>query len=156
MCKQLFSLGFLGVVLSSAAGCEAGLNADDPASSTQAVSPQQGWTRVEPSITADVQAGRSRDVIVMLADEHPEKGIHGPAHYGGAPMTIMLYTTDCDDTYKKAIAAGSKSLREPTDQFYGDRMAGVEDPFGFQWYIATHVKDVSEEEMKAAMAGQAS
>jgi len=99
---------------------------------------------------------RIGDSIVMLADEHPEKGIHGPAHYGGAPMTIMLYTTDCDDTYKKAIAAGSKSLREPTDQFYGDRMAGVEDPFGFQWYIATHVKDVSEEEMKAAMAGQAS
>jgi PhnB protein len=71
-------------------------------------------------------------------------------------MTLMFYAEDCDALYKKAIAAGSKSLREPTDQFYGDRMAGVEDPFGFQWYIATHIKDMSPEEMKAAMAGQAS
>jgi len=102
---------------------------------------------------AEIRIGNS---IVMLADEHPERGIHGPAHYGGAPMTLMFYTEDCDATYQKAIAAGSKSLREPTDQFYGDRMAGIEDPFGFQWYIATHVKDVSPEEMKAAMAEQPS
>ena len=102
---------------------------------------------------AEIRIG---DSIVMLADEAPEKGIHGPAHYGGAPMTLMFYTDDCDAIYNKAIAAGSKSLREPTDQFYGDRMAGIEDPFGFQWYVATHVRDVSEEDMKAAMAGQTS
>jgi PhnB protein len=100
---------------------------------------------------AEIRIG---DSIVMLADEAPERGIHGPAHYGGAPMTLMFYAEDCDGIYRKALAAGSKSLREPTDQFYGDRMAGIEDPFGFQWYIATHIKDVSEEEMKAAMAGQ--
>jgi PhnB protein len=100
---------------------------------------------------AEIRIG---DSVVMLADEFPERGIHGPAHYGGAPMTLMFYTEDCDAIYKKAMAAGSKSLREPTDQFYGDRMAGLEDPFGFQWYVATHIKDVSEEEMKAAMAGQ--
>ena len=70
MRKQLFPWGFVGLVLTTAAGCESsGLNVDDPASSAQAASPEQGWTRVEPSITADVQAGRSRDVIVMLADE---------------------------------------------------------------------------------------
>jgi PhnB protein len=102
---------------------------------------------------AEIRIG---DSVVMLADEFPERGIHGPAHYGGAPMTLMFYTEDCDAIYNKAIAAGSKSMREPTDQFYGDRMAGLEDPFGFQWYVATHIKDVSEEEMKAAMAGQAS
>lgn len=100
---------------------------------------------------AEIRIG---DSIVMLADEAPERGIHGPAHYGGAPMTLMFYTRNCDATYRKAIAAGSKSLREPADQFYGDRMAGVQDPFGFQWWIATHVKDVSEAEMKAAMAEQ--
>jgi PhnB protein len=102
---------------------------------------------------AEIRIG---DSVVMLADEAPERGIHGPAHYGGAPMTLMFYTEDCDAIYQKAIGAGSKSLREPTDQFYGDRMAGIEDPFGFQWYIATHVKDLSPEEMKAAMAGQPS
>ena len=102
---------------------------------------------------AEIRIG---DSVVMLADEFPERGIYGPAHYGGAPMTLMFYAEDCDAIYKKAMAAGSKSVREPTDQFYGDRMAGIEDPFGFQWYIATHIKDVSEEEMKAAMAGQPS
>jgi PhnB protein len=97
---------------------------------------------------------RFGDSVVMLADEHPERGIHGPEHYGGAPMTLMFYTEDCDGIYRKALGAGAKSVREPTDQFYGDRMAGVEDPFGFQWYIATHIKDVSPEEMNAAMAAQ--
>ncbi|HEX4036578.1 MAG TPA: VOC family protein [Acidobacteriaceae bacterium] len=100
---------------------------------------------------AEIRIG---DSVVMLADEAPERGIHGPEHYGGAPMTLMLYIENCDGVYEKAIAAGSKSLREPADQFYGDRMAGVEDPFGFHWYIATHVKDVSMEEMQAAMKEQ--
>jgi PhnB protein len=100
---------------------------------------------------AEIRIG---DSVVMLADEHAERGIFGPVHYGGVPMTLMLYVENCDGVYAKAIAAGSKSLREPTDQFYGDRMAGIEDPFGFQWYIATHVKDVSPEEMQAAMKEQ--
>ncbi|MGD0366658.1 MAG: VOC family protein [Acidobacteriaceae bacterium] len=98
---------------------------------------------------AEIRLG---DSVVMLADEYPERGIHGPEHYGGAPMTLMFYTEDCDRIYQNALAAGAKSVREPTDQFYGDRMAGIEDPFGFQWYIATHIKDVSPEEMEAAMA----
>jgi PhnB protein len=100
---------------------------------------------------AEIRLG---DSVVMLADEYPERGIHGPQHYGGAPMTIMFYTEGCDAVYHKAIAAGAKSLREPTDQFYGDRMAGIEDPFGFQWYIATHIKDLSPEEMQAAASAQ--
>lgn len=102
---------------------------------------------------AEVRIG---DSVLMLADEFPERGIHGPAHYGGAPMTLMFYTENCDGVYAKAMAAGAKSMREPADQFYGDRMAGVEDPFGFQWYIATHVKDVTPEEMQAAMKEQRS
>ena len=99
---------------------------------------------------AEIRLG---DSVVMLADEHPERGIFSPAHFGGATSSLMLYVEHCDAVYKKALAAGAKSLREPTDQFYGDRMAGVEDPFGFQWWIATHVKDVSPEEMQAT-AGQ--
>jgi PhnB protein len=59
---------------------------------------------------AEIRIG---DSVVMLADEFPERGIHGPAHYGGAPMTLMFYTEDCDAIYNKAIAAGSKSMREP-------------------------------------------
>jgi PhnB protein len=100
---------------------------------------------------AEVRMG---DSVLMLADEFPERDIYGPAHYGGAPMTLMLYMENCDAVYAKALAEGAKSLREPADQFYGDRMSGVVDPFGFQWYIATHVKDVSPEEMQAGMKEQ--
>lgn len=100
---------------------------------------------------AEMQFG---DSIIMLADEAPERGVHGPQHYGGAPFCLAYYVEDCDAIYRQAIAAGAKSVREPADQFYGDRSAGVEDPFGFQWYLATHVRDVSPEEMKAAMKEQ--
>jgi len=94
---------------------------------------------------AEIQLG---DSCIMLADEHPETGIYSPAHFGGSPVSIMFYVEDCDATYKQALAAGAKSLREPADQHYGDRMAGVEDPFGFQWWIGTHMKDVSMEELQ--------
>jgi len=97
---------------------------------------------------AEIQIG---DSVIMLADEFPEKDIYSPKHFGGSAVSIMLYVEDCDATYKQALNAGAKSLREPADQFYGDRTAGVEDPFGFQWWLGTHVKDVSMEDMQAAM-----
>jgi PhnB protein len=94
------------------------------------------------------------DSVIMLADEAPGRGVHSPAHYGGAPFSLAYYVEDCDAVYHRAVAAGAKSIREPADQFYGDRSAGVEDPFGFQWYLATHIRDVSAEEMTAAIAEQ--
>jgi|SRR5579883_2958766 len=97
---------------------------------------------------AEIQIG---DSVVMMADENAATGVHSPEHYGGVPMSLMLYVHDCDVVYNQAIAAGAKSLREPADQFYGDRMAGVADPFGFHWWIGTHIKDVSMEEMKQHM-----
>jgi PhnB protein len=94
---------------------------------------------------AEIEIG---DSCIMMADEHPEIGAYSPEHYGGSPVSLMVYVTDCDAVYAKALAAGAKSEREPADQFYGDRMAGVVDPFGFRWYIGTHIKDVSPEELK--------
>jgi PhnB protein len=67
------------------------------------------------------------------------------------PAGFYLYVPDCDETYKRAMRAGAKSLMEPADQFYGDRNAGVEDEAGNQWWIATHVEDVSHEEMQRRM-----
>lgn len=96
---------------------------------------------------AEIQLG---DSVIMLADEFPDKQIYSPKHFGGSAISIMFYADDCDATYKQALAAGAKSLREPADQFYGDRTAGVEDPFGFQWWIQTHIKDVSIEELQNA------
>ena len=96
------------------------------------------------------------DSVVMLADEDPERGIRGPARYGGAPFSLMFYAEECDAVYRQALTAGAKSLREPANQFYGDRSAGVEDPFGFQWWRGTHVKDISPEELEATAAEQQS
>jgi PhnB protein len=90
------------------------------------------------------------DCCVMMADEHPEIGAYSPEHYGGSPARMHLYVEDCDAVYKNALAAGAKSEREPKDQFYGDRTAGVMDPFGYQWYVSTHIRDVSKEELEQA------
>jgi uncharacterized glyoxalase superfamily protein PhnB len=66
------------------------------------------------------------------------------------PVTAMLhlYVEDCDAVYQRALDAGAESLNEPTDQFYGDRSGGVRDKWGNQWYISTHVEDVTPDEMR--------
>lgn len=67
------------------------------------------------------------------------------------PARIQLYTEDTDAAYRRALEAGATSLREPGDQFYGDRTAGVKDPVGNQWWISTHKEDVSPEELQRRM-----
>ena len=96
---------------------------------------------------AEVEIG---DSVVMLADEAPHMDAFSVEHFGGSPVSLMIYTEDCDSMYSQALAAGAHSLREPTDQPYGDRMAGVRDPFGYKWWIATHIKDMSPQEMAAS------
>ena len=88
---------------------------------------------------AEIQIGDSR---LMLADEFPERGIHSPRHYGGSPVTIMLYVEDVDAIYAQALAAGATVERPLADQPYGDRNGGLFDPFGHRWFVATHTKDV--------------
>jgi PhnB protein len=77
------------------------------------------------------------DSIVCMADEATHAGAYSAEHYGGSPVSLLLYVDDCDSGYRRALDAGATSLREPADQPYGDRMSGVQDPFGFQWWIAT-------------------
>jgi PhnB protein len=88
------------------------------------------------------------DSIVMLADEAPGMGHRGPQAFGGTPVSLVLYVEDVDTVFKRATAAGGKTVRPVENQFYGDRMGTLEDPFGHLWSIATHVEDVSTEEMK--------
>ncbi len=95
---------------------------------------------------AELQIG---DSVVMLADESPQMDAFAPAHFGGSPISLLIYTADCDAVYAQAVACGAEGIRPPADQPYGDRMSGVKDPFGYRWYIATHIKDVSYEEMTA-------
>jgi PhnB protein len=96
---------------------------------------------------AEMQLGDSR---IMMADEHPQIEAYGAKHYGGSPISLMFYTEDCDAMYVRALAAGAESLREPADQPYGDRMAGIQDPFGYKWWIGTSIKKMSVEEMEEA------
>ena len=98
---------------------------------------------------AEITIGESK---LMLADEHPEMGYLGPQ--GRSPVTLVINTDDTDAMFARAVAAGAKVEREPKTQFYGDRNAGVIDPFGHTWYMSTHVEDVSEEEMQRRMAAE--
>ena len=94
---------------------------------------------------AEIKIG---DSPIMLADESPEMGARSPESYGGSAVGLMLYVPDVDETVKRAVGAGAKLDRAVEDKFYGDRMGSIIDPFGHIWYIATHVEDVSPDEMK--------
>ena len=94
---------------------------------------------------AEIQVGGS---VIMLADEFPQMGFRGPKSVGGTPVSLMLYVTNVDEVFKRAVDAGAKALRPVADQFYGDRMGTLEDPFGHVWSIGTHVEDVPPEEMR--------
>jgi PhnB protein len=86
---------------------------------------------------AEVRIG---DSVIMVADAQGDE-------YKPMAAGIHLYVEDCDVTYKRAIGAGATSVREPQDQFYGDRSADVKDQFGNKWWIATHKEDMSKEEI---------
>jgi PhnB protein len=95
---------------------------------------------------------RVGDSVIMLSDEFPEIGARSPETVGGSPVTIHLYVEDVDTVFKQAVAAGAKVKRPVADQFYGDRMGGVKDPFGYTWWIATHKEDLSSEEIQKRAA----
>lgn len=94
------------------------------------------------------------DSCVMLADEHPEIGALGPTTVGGSPVSLHLYVEDVDAVVARAVAAGATLVRPVADQFYGDRVGGVADPFGHRWFIATHKEDLSPEELQRRAATQ--
>lgn len=93
---------------------------------------------------AEMQIGDSR---VMLSDEFPAWQSLSPHTIGGTAGTLMIYVEDVDAAFKKAVDAGAKVTSEPTDQFWGDRVAGILDPYGHKWSLAMHVEDVTPEEI---------
>ena len=101
---------------------------------------------------AEIKIG---DSVIMLADEHPEIQARGPQHYGGSPVSILLYVADVDALFKQAVAAGGTEVRPVADQFYGDRSGTLKDPFGHSWHLSTHKEDVSPEELNRRMAALA-
>src|SRR5262249_12449532 len=92
---------------------------------------------------AEVQIGDSR---TFLNDEYPEMGAISPQGLKGTPVTIHLQVEDVDSLYQQAVSAGAQVVMPLADQFWGDRYGMVTDPFGHQWSIASHVKDMTPEE----------
>jgi len=90
------------------------------------------------------------DSVFMLSDEYPEMKCQSPNSIGGSQVSMYVYVEDVDSIFDKAVTAGAKVLDPVKDQFWGDRHGRLEDPFGHLWSIATHKKDLSEEEMKSA------
>jgi len=98
---------------------------------------------------AELKFGDSR---VMIADEFPEMEFKSPRAFGGSPVHIHLYIDAVDAVVAQAVAAGAKVVRPVADQFYGDRLGTVSDPWGHVWHVSTHIEDLTEEEMKKRAA----
>jgi len=98
---------------------------------------------------AEIQIG---DAVIMLSDEAADMDHLGPKKLGGSPVSIMVYVEKVDDVFAKAIKAGAKEIAPLEDKFYGDRSAMFEDPFGHKWSVATHIEDVSPEDMEKRAA----
>ena len=91
------------------------------------------------------------DSHVMLSDEWPDRDVLGPKTRGGATSSLMIYVPDVDNAFKRAVAAGATVTMAVEDQFWGDRMGSLVDPYGHKWMLATHVEDVDDAEMKRRM-----
>jgi len=97
---------------------------------------------------AELAIGES---LIMLADEFPEMGARSPKSIGGSPVIIHVYVEDVDATVALAVKSGATVTRPVEDKFYGDRGGEVVDPYGHRWSIATHVEDLTPEEMELRM-----
>ena len=98
---------------------------------------------------AELELGDSR---IMLSDPFPQASTRPPKELGGTSASVFMYVEDVDAFVARAESAGAKIIRPVADQFYGDRSGVLLDPFGYKWSIATHVEDVTPEEMKRRMA----
>jgi uncharacterized glyoxalase superfamily protein PhnB len=93
---------------------------------------------------------RFGDSTVYMNDEMPGMSKPAPSPERPSPVTMWLAAQSCDTAYRRAMQAGAQSTMEPADMFWGDRVAGVADPFGYAWSFAEHQKDLTEEEMRRA------
>lgn len=96
---------------------------------------------------------RIGDSTLMMTDEMPNFGALGPLALKGSSVTLHLYVPNVDAAFAQAVASGATVRMAPADMFWGDRYSQVEDPFGHRWSLATHTRDVTPEEMAAAMNG---
>ena len=98
---------------------------------------------------AEIKIG---DSIIMIGEEHPEFGCKSPQALNGTPVGIHLYVENADDIFQRAVKAGAQSVMPVEDQFWGDRYGKLKDPFGHEWSIATHQRDLTPEQMQKGAA----
>lgn len=98
---------------------------------------------------AELQIG---DGVIMLSDPFEEMGVKSPKQLGGTPVTISVYVEDVDTVFQRALQAGASVIQDVENKFYGDRSGQFADPFGHKWSVATHIEDVSPEEMQRRAA----
>jgi PhnB protein len=98
---------------------------------------------------AEVEIGGS---VIMVGEEVPGGSDPSPKTLAGSPVALFVYVEDVDDVFERAVDAGARSVREPEDHFYGDRVAMFDDPKGHRWNIATHIEDVPPDEMERRAA----
>ncbi len=96
------------------------------------------------------------DSFVMVTDEFPPDfgcaDALSPTTAKGTTVTLHIYTEDVDALYRRALAAGCETVMEPMDAFWGDRYGQVKDPYGHHWAFATHLQDLTDEELAQAAA----
>jgi PhnB protein len=115
---------------------------------TRALGAEVLFSMPEPSgkvMHAEFTLGDSR---MMISDEYPDYGAYAPEVGKGG--LFMIYVPDVDAAFAKAVAAGATPLQDPTNMFWGDRSGKISDPYGYRWTLASHVRDVSQEEMDVA------
>lgn len=98
---------------------------------------------------AEIKIGNS---IVMICDEFPDMGACSPKKIGGTPVTLHMYVNDADAVYDRAVKAGATATMPPQDMFWGDRYGKLTDPYGHNWSIATHMKDLTPEQIQEGAA----
>lgn len=85
---------------------------------------------------------------LMLADEFPEYDLRGPTAFGATTVTLHIHVDDADEVIRRAVEAGASVIREPKDEFYGERSGRIRDPFGHEWNIGHHIEDIPADEMQ--------
>ncbi|MDQ3222045.1 MAG: VOC family protein [Gemmatimonadota bacterium] len=85
---------------------------------------------------------------LMLADEFPEYDLRGPTAFGATTVTLHIHVDDADEVIRRAVEAGASVIREPKDEFYGERSGRIRDPFGHEWSIGHHIEDIPADEMQ--------
>ena len=98
---------------------------------------------------AEIEIGGS---VIMLGGAALPNSDPSPKTLGGTPVSLFVYVEDVDDVFRRAVEAGAQAVSEPELHFYGDRVATIDDPFGHRWTVATHVEDVSPEDLEQRAA----